>query len=458
MNREELLIKKQEDYIKIAKEKHKIKYDYSLVKYIGAKIKVKIICPEHGLFFQDLYKHSIMGYGCKKCSQKKISDKQRMGINEFLKKAKDIHGNKYDYSKMYYESNKKKIIIFCNTHKKEFLQSPEKHIYSKQGCRDCGIERRAEKKTKTNEQFILELKQIHGDKYDYSKVNYIGSHDKVTIICKEHGEFNMTPTHLLSGEECAKCQKVYRYSKEEFFEIANKKYDYKYEYYTDNYTKKRDRIKIKCKIHNIIFEQEATGHLLYEGCPECLDGKRKDIFFQKRNTKEDIIERFNSIHGNKYDYSLVDYNGLQEKIKIICKEHGIFEQTPTNHLKKKGCMKCSGYEKLTFEEIVSRSKKKFGDRFNYLPVEIESHKTMLNIYCKEHKIFFQQKAGNHLRGLGCPKCIPVGYSYKQIKWLEYISKTRDVNIQHKLNCGEKQIGKYRVDGYDYSLYLNDKSL
>lgn len=297
MNKEELLIKKQEDYIKIAKEKHNNKYDYSLVKYIGAKIKVKIICPEHGIFEQDLYKHSIMSYSCKQCSQKIISDKQRTGLNEFIKKAKETHGDMYNYDNVQYTNNKKKVNIYCNKHKKNFLQSPDKHVNSKQGCPTCKYDKIAKTNTKVNEHFLLELKKIHGNKYDFSKVHYEGAHDKVTIICKLHGEFYMTPTHLLSRKECAKCKNVYRCSKEEFIELANKKYNNKYEYYADNYSKKSDKIKIKCKIHNIIFEQTATGHLLYEGCSKCLPIVKEKIYFFKRG----------------YDYILLKYNGLQEK-------------------------------------------------------------------------------------------------------------------------------------------------
>lgn len=122
---------------------------------------------------------------------------------QFIEKAKNIHGNKYDYSKTEYVNAEKKVCIICPEHG-EFWQRPANHLSGK-GCPVCGeIKRKAGIKL-TTEQFIERAKKIHGDKYDYSKVNYIDTTTKVCIICPEHGEFWQKPYAHLNGHGCPGC-------------------------------------------------------------------------------------------------------------------------------------------------------------------------------------------------------------------------------------------------------------
>ena len=111
-----------------------------------------------------------------------------MNTKEFIEKAKRIHGDKYDYSKVKYVNNRTKVCIICPEHG-EFWQRPTSHL---KGCicYRCSQKAKAkkQKKSSTNE-FIEKAKKIHGDKYDYSKVEYINAKTKVCIICPEHGEF-----------------------------------------------------------------------------------------------------------------------------------------------------------------------------------------------------------------------------------------------------------------------------
>lgn len=126
-------------------------------------------------------------------------------LEHFIKRAKEIHGNKYDYSKFNYIDYKTPSIIICKKHG-EFKQSPNKHLSKRRGCHACSIEENALKRLKTTEKFISDAILIHGDKYDYSKTQYKSAHDKVTIICKKHGEFEQTANDHLSGHGCSKCQ------------------------------------------------------------------------------------------------------------------------------------------------------------------------------------------------------------------------------------------------------------
>jgi hypothetical protein len=190
----------QEKFLARAKKTHKNVYDYSKTQYIPGNKKVEIGCKLHGIFFQYPLNH-IKGQGCPKCGRDRTynSNKRPITKKEFVKKAVKIHSDKYDYSKV--ESivyGTQKIIIICKKHG-EFLQSPTRHICTKQGCFKCARELTGNKARKPQEDFIKEAKLKHSNKYDYSKVNYIKNSEKIIIICKKHGEFLQTPLVHLQG-------------------------------------------------------------------------------------------------------------------------------------------------------------------------------------------------------------------------------------------------------------------
>ena len=193
-----------EEFIKRARIIHGDKYDYSKVEYNGMFNKVCIICPIHGEFWQTPVNH-LKGKGCSSCGHILTWDKRgRIDTNKIVELFKEVHGNKYDYSKVKYHDMKTKVCIICPIHG-EFWQTPEKHIKRMFGCPKCGVMKRSFKKILSLEDFIGKAKKIHGNKYDYSKVNYINSHTKICIICPIHGEFWQTPNKHLQGQECPEC-------------------------------------------------------------------------------------------------------------------------------------------------------------------------------------------------------------------------------------------------------------
>ena len=120
-----------------------------------------------------------------------------------VKKFISIHGNNYNYSKVIFLKTTAKVCIVCPIHG-EFFQTPNAHLKG-QGCPICGKEKKRISKTYTNKEFINKSKNIFGDLYDYSKVNYINSKEKVCVICKEHGDFYIEPNAFLMGRGCPKC-------------------------------------------------------------------------------------------------------------------------------------------------------------------------------------------------------------------------------------------------------------
>ena len=214
-------------FIKLAREIHGNKYDYSKVDYINADTQVIIICPIHKEFKQTPYHHLCRGQGCNDCGTIRSANKQRNSKEEFIQKAKQIHGDKYDYSKVVYINSNTPVIIICHIHT-EFKQIPYNHLMGK-GCNSCGELRTANKARKTREDFIQKARKIHGDKYDYSKVIYIDCKTKVIIICPIHREFEIDPDHHINQKSgCPKCVnktegKVYNWLKE-LFPFIDKSY------------------------------------------------------------------------------------------------------------------------------------------------------------------------------------------------------------------------------------------
>lgn len=192
-----------ESFIEEAREVHGDKYNYSEAEYITAHKHLIIICPKHGEFKMSPTAH-LTGSGCKLCGYESASEKQTSNTEEFIAKAKAIHGDKFDYSLVDYKRNSMKVKIICPTHG-IFEQTVSDHL-SGYGCNQCGIEATADARRKTTEQFIEEAKAIHGDTYDYSLVDYVTAKDKVTIICKKHGEFTQNPHHHVKrGHGCIQC-------------------------------------------------------------------------------------------------------------------------------------------------------------------------------------------------------------------------------------------------------------
>lgn len=236
-----------------------------------------------------------------------------MDTIKFIEKAKRVWGDKFDYSDVIYKNNNEKVKIKFND--MIFYQSPKHHLAGHLPLLISG-----KCKYQTND-FIIRAQEVHGNKYDYSKVNYIDSHTKICIICPEHGEFWQTPTNHLSGN----------------------------------------------------------------GCPGCKNENLKSTF---SNTTEQFIKKAKKVHGDKYDYSKVEYINNNTKVCIICPEHGEFWQEPHNHLQGKGCSKCtkigvSNIENDIYDFIYSMDK-----------TFIKNDRSILNGYeldilSKEKKIAFE---------------------------------------------------------------------
>lgn len=185
------------DFISKSILKHGDIYDYSKLIYKNRRSIVIITCKKHGDFEQEAGSH-MYGKGCSKCANNVNSSTE-----EFIEKVRKIHGTSYGYGKVEYVNSRKKIIIVCREHG-DFLQTPTSHSNGN-GCDKCFRIRLADSQRKTEENFINQAKLIHPDLYDYSKIKYYRTSDKLEIICKKHGSFWQTGNNHLSGHGCPKC-------------------------------------------------------------------------------------------------------------------------------------------------------------------------------------------------------------------------------------------------------------
>ena len=263
-------------FLEKAKAKHGVgTYDYSRVVYTGNHQKVEIICPVHGVFKQSAGSH-LQGMGCPECASQNRGLKRRVSAEEFIARAQQVHGEKYDYSQLAYSRLMNKITLICPWHG-SFSQRAVDHL--KSGCAKCGG--RAPLDTVS---FIEKAHAVHGNKYDYSQVIYKIAASKVRIVCPKHGAFEQTPSGHLGGAGCSLCAGNIIGSTTKFLlgakQIHGDLYDYSNTYYTAAHTK----VKVGCSVHGE-FEQTPNAHVRGQGCPQCAKVKKRAGWLAHANGK-----------------------------------------------------------------------------------------------------------------------------------------------------------------------------
>lgn len=307
--------------------------------------------------------------------------KSKIDNFEIIKMFKEVHNDLYDYSLVNYKTMHYKVCIICKEHG-EFLQEPNQHYRRKAGCPKCANNRCKTKLKDTVDNFIKKSIKIHGNLYNYDKVDYLkNAHEDVIIICPLHGEFKLTPNEHLSK---------------------------------------------KC------------------GCKKC-------SLIKKRKTTEQFIKEAKKIHNNKYDYSLVEYTTNVKNIKIICPEHGIFEQSPINHIfQKHGCQKC-GFNLIGFNRTKFKKICKIKNRIAklYFIHFYNNNEEFIKIGITSKSVEKRFRSENKL-----------GYAIKIIKYLEG-EASKIWNMEKKLHKKFKEfkhIPKINFNGSTECFNINIKSL
>ena len=196
-----------EEFIKVLKQVFAAEpYEYTYVEYKSSFELVNMVCKLHGSFNNRNAADLKRGRGCPLCIKER-NNKRRIekGLQDFLNKAKKVHKTKYDYSDVVFTKKTDKVIIHCPRHGK-FKQTPNNHMNG-YGCPECGREKCGDVRRSNTEAFVKKATEVYGELYSYSKVTYIDQKTRVTVTCKKHGDFEVSPKHFLRKlSKCPKCR------------------------------------------------------------------------------------------------------------------------------------------------------------------------------------------------------------------------------------------------------------
>lgn len=311
--------------------------------------------------------------------------------------------------------------------------------------------------TRTAE-FINKAINVHGDKFNYTKVEYKGSHSKVCIICPEHGEFKQTPTNHLSGNGCADCAAKYFRGKyrlttlETFVKQAEDIHQGKYDYSKVEWKNTRTPITIICPIHGE-FSQIPQNHIRNRcGCRKCGREITKSKL-SKYNTEYFIVNAIKR-HGDKYSYVNSKCFNATDKVDIECPVHGVFPQLANQHLQGHGCPDCNfdqmaSDRSMGKENFIARSKDLFSEKFDYSKVEYVNGQTNVVLICKIHNEFKVRPNAHLTKKSGCPIC---NESKLEREFASILDK-QDVKYERQKKF--KWLGKQSLDFYlqEYSIAI-----
>lgn len=287
------------------RNRHGDKYDYVEQDYKTQHDKIEIFCKKHNYLFTQRIAHHLNGHGCPICN----GGHKRNNL-EFIIKSQEVHGDKYDYSKVNYLTKEDSIEIICPMHG-SFWQKAHDHTCGC-GCPSCAQEIVPWSVRSTTEDFVFKAKEVHKNKYDYSNVSYINNHTPVEIICPKHGSFYQIPRDHLRGDGCSKCilksqEKIYSWIKETFAD-ENWEWEYSPEWLG------LQRFDIYCKRINLAIEYNGEQHYFPVEVFGGEKGFKKCI--ERDTIKAQLCEENNcTLYIIKYDD--VNYDKIREDINNI---------------------------------------------------------------------------------------------------------------------------------------------
>lgn len=292
-----------------------------------------------------------------------------------------------------------KVAIQCLEHG-VFYQKATAH-YTGAGCPECGRIKSDNGRALTTEQYVQKSISKFGDKFCYLKTKYVRKEIDVVITCPVHGDFvTNPPQHLIFKHGCAKCDyeipRQIKYRK--LLEKAKKVHGDKYDYSKVIVGNASDKMEIGCPAHGYFWQSLYDHAEKGNGCASC--SRASD-----RLSLSDFISKSRAVHGDKYDYSKVEYETNASMIRITCSKHGEFVQRASSHLAGCKCKKCFQEEsRLTTEQFITNAKRIHGDTYDYSKVKYRDNKHKVEIVCSKHGSFWQKPNTHTSSGTGCQLC------------------------------------------------------
>lgn len=296
-----------EEWVETAKTLHyRDNFDYSKVNYVNNHTKVCIICPIHG-DFHIRPNDFLNGQGCKQCGIERDSKRKLSNTQEFIEKAIKKYGNKYDYKKVNYINSVRKVCITCSEHG-DFYISPNSFLNGC-GCRQCGLQSRISKRKLPLNDFLIKANAIHKNKYDYSKVQYINTDTKVTIICPKHGEFSQTPHAHLNGQGCPKCYRSIM--EEKVHDILSERYISFEEQKTFPWLRNKISLRLDFYLTDYNIGIECQGRQHFGEVPDFKGAETYEVIVKRDTKKKELCDKY----GVELFY--YNYNDKARKEKIV---------------------------------------------------------------------------------------------------------------------------------------------
>lgn len=265
--------------------------------------------------------------------------------------------------------------------------------------------------------------------------------EKIPIKCKTHGVFLQKPYTHWCGHGCFHCGQLKsangrRYTTEEFLERSKSLFGNQFTYEKTTYLGQDEPLTLTCATHGD-FETTARRHLVStHGCSKC------DYEMPRREKFRKIVEAAHAVHGHRYDYSRIDFKNVNEKVEIVCPEHGSFWQDLYSHVAKStSCPKCNWSKMRSSQDYyITKAKSTHGDKYDYSKTVYSKTEHDVTITCKKHGDF-TQRAGSHLLGNGCKKCFQEN---TLLPLNEFIKKAREVHgdtydYSKVVYCGNKKV-------------------
>jgi very-short-patch-repair endonuclease len=208
-----------EEYINKAKLIWNNLYDYSQTIYSGSRKSISFICNVHGsttISRAQIHIASKNPRGCKKCSVEKSIENRRKtkySTEELLQLCQEKYQEQYDYSETVFQGMNYDITVKCNIHNIYFTLKLNSHLRpeTQTGCSECGKDRFKQlclDRKITKEEVLKRAFTIWGNEYIYpDDIKFDNMHDKISVICRIHGPFSVTPQHHLHKTKPSGCPK-----------------------------------------------------------------------------------------------------------------------------------------------------------------------------------------------------------------------------------------------------------
>ena len=330
----------------------------------------------------------------------------------FLERARLIHGDKYDYSRVTPEHVKSYYSIVplkCKTCGHEWDPSIGGHINERTGCPSC-----AGTLPWTFERFLKQVRETHGDKFNYDNVkpeHIKGLKSHIHVICNTC-KYEWEPPighHIISGTGCPRCYGNVRWTLDTFLERAKTIHGDKFDYSqitTEHIQGQKSKVPLICNTCGLHWNQRISVHINNQnGCPKCFGNFPWNL--------ERLLQRVQEIHGDKYDYSNITDNhvkNLRSRIPIICKTCKYsWNPTINGHIhNRSGCLECAKKVPWNLERVIQKSREVHGDKYDYsrvTPEHVHNYQSLIPIICNRCNHLWEPRIHNHItQKTGCPKC------------------------------------------------------